>query len=267
MVRVTQKRKRSSTSSGRRIKRRRTTRRSRRGVAYTSQRGSAVANQFRSRRTSVRKYRRMIWDSTLFKQHYRSISSQAVTTNTPNNTVQATMNFVKALDNGAGLFWTSGGGTQSVDGGVTVPTFGSTIVVRGGTARITFAHNGTADTDDGVRIRVWAVWTGYEPANFPTPGTVPLEWDPTCHPSFQRNVGKLLYSREAIVVKGGESLTCTHRLRVQKLDKEIFSNNGSTLYWFYTVSQTSNNEAIAAAESVTATYSFNLSFSGDEDST
>lgn len=228
---------------------------------YTTQSGSGGQVNFRTRRISKRRYRRILWNDGILKTHYRSIGAQSTIVNTPNNVVQAAFNLVKALDNGAGVYYTGAGGLQPVDGGVAVPTFGGTITLRGGVSRLTLT---TRSTDDCVRVRVWAVWTNMAPAALPVTGTVPLDWDPSVIVSFQRNVGRVLFSREALLLPGANAVTYTYRFRTSRVDKEVFQNNGNTLYWFYTVMQTSNADIGPTLEQVEVVNSFNVSLSGDE---
>lgn len=263
------KRRRTSGSTFRRTNRRRFTRfrrrfRGKKNVSYTTQSGIGPTLGFRNRKTNRKRYKRVLWDSTMFKAHYRSIGSNFTITATPNNVTQSTQNRIKALDNAVDVFWAANGGAQSVDAATPVPIFGSTITIRGGIARITLT---TTSTDDPLRVRVFAVWTNKRPS-IPAGGTaVALDWDPSCFPSFDRIVGKVLFSKEALLLPGGNSLTCSYRLKAQRIDKETFNNDGNQLFWYYSVCQLSNVEAIAAAETVFAVTSFNLSFVGDEDNT
>lgn len=258
------KRRRHTSQPSRRTKRRvgRKKRSGRSGAlrGYTTQSGIGGANNFRSRRIRAKAYRKILWNDGLLKTHYRSIAASSTVTGTPNTVVDSTFQLLKGLTNGAGQFWEVAGGALPVDGGVAVPTFGQSITVRGGMARITLTTN---STDDGVRVRVWAVWSNERPS-MPVSGTVPLDWDPSVLPSFQRNVGRILMSREALLLPGSNGLTLTYRLRPQRIDKEVFQNDGNSLFWFYTVMQTSNNDIGPLAEAVTVVRSFNLSFTGDE---
>lgn len=258
--------KRKRVMAPRRNVRRRFTRKSRmprRAIikSYTTQSGSGGSVNFMNRRQSTRRYRNIIWNDSILKTHYRSISAQAVDQATPNNVIQSRFNRIKALENGVGLFWTVAGGAMPADGGVAVPGFGTSITLRGGVSRLTLTTN---STDDTVRVRVWAVWTSLNPSGIPAAADVPLDWDPSIIPSFRRNVGKVLFSKEAMLLPNGGGVTCTYKFRVQRIDQEVFNNNGNTLFWFYTICQTKNNDIGPLAEIVTAVSSFNVSFVGDE---
>lgn len=239
---------------------RRKGRRGRRTTTYTTQSGTGSSSNYRGRRMSGRKYRSILWRDTIMKQHYRSIGSKFTATATPNNVTQCTVVTFGALDNGVAQFWETAGGATGVDAGVAVPIFGSTIILRGGVARLAIS---SSSTDDPVRVRIWAVWTTANPSLIPANGTYPLDWDPSTIPTPQREFGKILFNKEAMLL-GGNTVTCTYRHKVQKIDKEEFQNGGRRLIWVYSVAQLNNTEAILAPESVTAVASFNLSFSADE---
>jgi len=230
-------------------------------TSRSSQFGKAAFNGFRSRKVRTSTFRRWLWRDTAYKAHYRSVAALSADVSTPNHTVQATWGTNRALFNGVGDFWTTAGGATPIDEGTTVPTFGETIVLRGGLARITFSSNAT---DDAVRIRCWAVWAKSNPA-LTISSPVPLEWDPSCWQDFAR-FGRVLDMREIMLIPGSRPFDMTWRYRPQKIDKEIFNtSNGNQLYWMYTISQTNNTEGPpATAEVVRVTVSYNTSFSADE---
>jgi len=229
-------------------------------TSRSAQFGKAAYNGFRTRKTSVKTFRNWLWRDTAYKAHYRSIAGFSGNVSTTNDTTLATFGANRALFNTVADFWVPLGGANPIDLGTPVPTFGETIILRGGISRITFASN---STDDAVRVRCWAVWANPNPTlNNISP--VPIEWEPSCFEDFKR-FGKIMDMREIMLIPGSRPFDMTWRYKPQKIDKEIFNtSNGSQLYWMYTVSQCNNTELIPAAETVTVTISYNVSFSADE---
>lgn len=263
------KRKRSSGSSRtvrRRFHRRRRTRRPQQKLkAYSGEYGKTYSTGFKTKKTKGTKYRRHLWDSTLYKAHFRSIAGLSAIVSTPNDTIQATLERRRALFNGIDNFWTAAGGSTTIDAGVAVPTFGRTIVIRGGILRLTITNN---STDDTLKVKVWLVWANPTTESpIATPATVPFEWDPSCSADFTQ-FGKVMAQRETTLLPLSRPMEVVWRLQPQKIDRDTFGGNaGRQFFWWYSIGQLNNTEIVPAAESATVINTFNISFVGDEDNT
>jgi len=234
----------------------------RNGRTTTNRASTATTIGFRSRKTSTRAFRRMLWRDTLNQTHHRSLLDQTVVISTPNNITQGTLSILEGLPNS---FWTSAGGTLAHDTATPVPLFSGDLVLRGGISRITLTNRvNPVDTmpSDPVRVSIFAVWTKKVPALLTFPSPVPTMWDPSTVPDFL-SYGRVLFKREALLKGDGEVISCYFRYKVQKIDRPVFLGNGGRLQWFVVVSQTSNTEAIAAPENVDVVLSHNVSFTGD----
>lgn len=178
---------------------------------------------------------------------------------TPNNASEAAL-FINFPGN---AFWTTGGGALPHDTGVPLPTFNGDIILRGGIIKLAFTNMWqTTDTrgSDPVRITLFAVWTKPELPPIAFPANVPILWDPSHVPDFHQ-YGKVLYKKEWLLKGDSEVCELTHRLRTQKIDRYIYTDNGSRLGFFYLLSQTSNTDS--SSEAVTVTSSISFSFSAD----
>lgn len=265
MARTTQTRKRSRGFSGTRFAKRRRVfrRRRRRGrlQGYTSRNSAptSIAN-FRTRKTRTSVYRRRLWNSTQDKSHYRSILASTVPVSTPTNLTTATLTVINPGNN----FWTAAGGAVSEDTGVPVPTFSGDIIFRGGVSKLTVANRTfatEATATDCVRVTIFTVWNNMDLPGFSFPTTVPISWDPSCFPDFQRN-GKVIGRKEAILQASGEVVEVVFRHKIQRIDQNVYTNFGNRLAWFVLVSQCSDSD-IAVAEVVDITTSHSYSFSAD----
>ncbi|QQL09575.1 capsid protein [Marmot associated feces virus 5] len=242
-------------------RRRRSTKRSggRRTTDYTSlnTRGHAVG--FRSRKTSRGAYRRHIWNSTLFKDHYRSISTQATGFNTPASTTTSVVLFFNMYNHsttGANPFWETSGGAQPIDEGENVPDF-ENVVLRGGKYEMTIANQSTND----IKVKLYRVTTGNNPdlTLNPSPlGSVDQQWDPSVEPDFYRNMGKPWMSRE-VLIEGGNAYTFVTRFKSQKIDERSYQLQSRAPYIFIQV----GNVGSSVANAFEVKRGYNLSYSGD----
>lgn len=246
------------------FRRRRFRRGSRFGGTTNRASGPTSIGRFRTRKTPKSVFRRWLWQSTMSKSHYRSIRATTTAMSTPNDIVNATLAvFIPGTD-GINPFWTTGGGFQPEDTGIT-PTFLGDITLRGGVSRISIANRVTvaeATATDAVRVTVFTVWNNPNVPGFTFPATVPITWDPSVFPDFQRN-GKVIGRKEAILSATGDTLELFFRHKIQLIDQPVYNNNGSRLAYFVLVSQVTNTEAVAAPETVDVVLSWNYSFSAD----
>jgi len=80
---------------------------------------AAQSTGFRGRKTSRRAYRKHLWNSTLFSTKYRSLGNFGSTVSTTSKYNISTVSLFNLLRFGTNAFWTTGGGLQPHDFGVT----------------------------------------------------------------------------------------------------------------------------------------------------
>jgi len=241
--------------------RKRTTRRGgRRTSDYTgfNTRGTSVG--FRGRKTSRRAYKRHIWNSTIFKAHYRSIltvTEDSPTTPASPNTGQIFFYNMYNFGPGQSPFWTTAGGAQELDNGDGVPEFGDEIILRGGLFRLNIRNGSIGD----IRIRIWRFTTGNNPDLTLIPSDLAPQdqmWDPSVIPDFYTQVGKPFMSRE-VILEEGKSYTFTTRFKSQKIDQNAYENNSRSPF----VMIMASNIGTAGAQPYSITRGYNVSYSGD----
>lgn len=241
-------------------KRRRTTRRGRKSNAFTSQSGSGGAVNYKARKTSRRTYRNYLWNSTLFKDHYRSIGAVAVTLNTPAAVTTMSVLAEKALDNGVASFWLAAGGAINHDPAQSLPTFSGDVILRGGKIGLRLANvldtvASAATTIQGTAMLIRTT-KNFVSASITTPQ--PVGWDTSLIPDFDTKVGKILY-RKNFLLKDSDTALIEYRLRLQKLDVGDFAANYNTYIWVILAGNTDNS----SSHGVSVTKFYNLSFAAD----
>lgn len=202
----------------------------------------------------------------MMQTKYRSIRDETGQMVTPNNTSSA--NYYIFQPNGT--FWLVAGGAQPHDQAVAVDTFTGDIILRGGITKFVVTNNPNellSSASDPVRVQIFMVWTNKDPGTAtvfpgPFPVNVPTTWDPTVVPEFTR-VGKLISRREFLLKGDGESCEVIFKHKVQKIDQAVHITGGGRLFFFVTVNQLSNTEAVPAPETLTWIMSHNLTFTGD----
>lgn len=237
-------------------KRRGFKKRGRKVQSATSKSGFARAvGTFKSRRVSARRFRSNLWNSTLFKSHYRSVYGTSVVESTNVAANVGNVNGTLALHPDANLFWTGAGGANPLDVGGGIPGFNGDIIIRGGIIGMTLA-NDLADTTS-QKIKVFLVKTGkaFDLAGFPT--SVQVGWDPTIFPDFTTNIGRVLLSRE-VLLENVNSVDITYRLPVMKIEQVDFTLGKDQFFWILI-----GNSPSGTSATYTRTAYFNLSFSGD----
>lgn len=244
----------------RKFKKRKITKRvfkKRRGTGLTSQSGVGSAFGFRSRRVRPRRWRNMLWASTLQRQHYRSNWAVNVNFNTAASVVSAQVRLLNADDNGTAPFWQSLGGAVTPDTGVAVPTFTGDIVLRGAQMGLILG-NPTTTLNDGLRFNILLVKStqDFDTTGFPT--SVPIGWDPSLHPDFRRRIGTIMLNRQ-VLVSQNEVAEIKYRRRIQKIDQGDYAAGVERFYWVVIVS----NSYLGSVQDVSVTSYFNGSFSGD----
>lgn len=243
-------------------RKRKFTRRPRRTTDYTSLATRGTSIGFRGRKTTRRAYKRHIWNSTIFKTHWRSIQTLASGFTTPASDATA---FVSVFNmyRETNAFYVTAGGALPTDTGGAVPQFVGDVILRGGKYEMTI-HN---SSDNDVKITLYRMMTVNEPdfgtANdWPADGltAVPQAWDPTTVPNVNTQVGKTWMARE-VTLEGGNSYTFVTRFKMQKIDKDVYAADSKAPYMIVKY----GNVGTATANSIVIKRSYNLSFSGDAD--
>lgn len=250
--------------TGRIMKRRRFARRTR-TKTWTSQ--SATGNQFqyKSRKISKSRWRNKLWNDTLASQHFRSNGNG--TTNIESSTTQGQGAVSLQLPTFIGTpgpttaFWTAAGGLEITDEGGTAVTFDETdLVIRGGRIGITLTCPDTITEELAVTIAVVSIVQNPDYQLLPT--LIPYGSMMDGGPDFTRRLGRILYSKSAIMSNAYSSFTLEHRLRVQKIDQETWGTVlGGQIGFIVTVTPMQSNPA--TPYELPAVVYHDLSFTGD----
>lgn len=210
---------------------------------------------FRAKKTSVKKYRNMLWESTLFKAHWRSIYAASQVLNTAATAYQANVSLIQALHPDGNFFFQTFGGCIPIVVGGGVPTFESELIVRGGIIGLTLA-NDIADAGP-IKLNVMLVKTSFEYNISTVPTTAFVGWDPSSIADFAGLVGKVIMRKE-VILENTSTADLTWRLPVFKCQQEPFVGGSNAYLWVVLA-----NSPIGAVNTFTATAYFNISFSAD----
>lgn len=243
------------------IRKRRFTR-SKRTTDYTSLNTRGTSVGFRGKKTSRQAYKRHIWNSTIFKTHWRSIQTLASGFATPASDSTALVS-VFNMYRETNPFYIVAGGAIPTDTGGNVPQFVGDVILRGGKYELT-VHNSSVND---VKIILYRMTTVNEPDfgtlnDWPADGLtqVPQAWDPTTVPNVNTQVGKTFMARE-VTIEGGNSYTFVTRFKMQKVDKDVYAADSRSPYIIVKY----GNVGTATANTIVIKRSYNLSFSGDAD--
>lgn len=234
-------------------KRRRTTFK-RRGVNQTSKATTGQSLAFKAKRLSRKRYKNLLWTSTIMAPHYRSLQSNAATIVTQANEAVGTIGLDRPLRLGSNAFWVTAGGAQNINFGTTIPLFSGDIILRGGMWGMQF-RNGSATLPIGIKVYV-----GRTMAN-PTaslPGTSNVGWDPSLVSEFKSEYGKITYNT-VVQLEPGESFKLERRVGIQKIDQNVWSAYGNMPFVLVHVYNIGHATAVTCN---VLTY-YNLSFSAD----
>lgn len=261
-------RKRSRPSSGpfrtkrrRVMKRRRITRKS---TNWTSQSSKGGGLGFSNKRTSRRQFKRILWNSTVPQNHFRSNGASTTNILTPAGAGTAstmTVTVIASRRPASTNFYVAAGGAINPDGGA-IPTFltNADITVRGGIygLRLCNAPDLTDTDKDPVSCIVYAIRTtkNWNSTNVPT--SVNVGWDPTLTQDFQTNIGKVIF-RKNFLINDGEVINIERRMAIQKIDQTEYVNSISEIVWFIL----SGNTSSITSKVVLGTTYHNLSFVAD----
>lgn len=228
--------------------------RARKTLDYTSLNQTGHNVYFRGKKTPKSVFRRHLWDSTLFKQHYRSVISVSSTISTPATYTTGTLQGINMYQTPGGAFWQVGGGALPPDVGGAVPTFTGDIILRGGRFELNIHNPNLTD----VRIKLMQLTTVATPDFTLEPVTPPFTWDTSAQQDFNQRLGKPFIIRE-VTIEGGQSYTYTTRFKMQKIDQGVYAQQGRSPVLYLLAS----NIGSTVAASIRVTTGFNLSFSGE----
>lgn len=235
--------------------------RGRKSNAFTSQSGSGGAVNYKAKKTSRRAYRKHLWDSTLFKEHYRSLGSVSTTLNTPATFNTMSILAEKAIDNGTSTnFWLSTGGALAPDPLQALPAFSGDITIRGGKIGLRIANTldsvASAATTMHGTVMLVRTTKNFSSGAITTPQLV--GWDTSLIPNFDTSVGRVVY-RKNFLLKDSDTALIEYRIKLQKIDVGDFNATFNTYLWVLMVGNVDN----ASAHGMTVTKFFNLSFAAD----
>lgn len=240
-------------------KRRTVRRRVRRGqkfTSYTTKSGAGRTFGFKAKRISKRRWNNMLWNSTLQKNHYRSEGVLRSIVATPVTNINMVTGIVEALDNGTAPFWTTAGGLQVQNAGVTPPLFtDSNIILRGGKTGISISNPSTGTS---IAYSVWLIKSADRFSSTNIPALATVGWDPSVIPEFKNDVGFIRRSFTGLL-EPGTLFTAEHRLPVQKIDQVEWATLQKRWYWMVAIRDVDN----AAQQNIDILSYFNVSFSGD----
>ena len=204
---------------------------------------------FRARRLSKGNYRHLLWNDTLFKNHYRSASATSGALSTIANAAQMRVDFTTALQFG---------GAVEQDGGVLTFFASESIVIRGGIIKFSlFNPVLTTTASDVLKGIIFLVKTSkdFDSAFIPTAATV--AWDPSVQARFKDKVGHIIMQRE-FMLEDGNSSELSFRLPIQSVDNAALAVAAKTYVWIFCT-----NAMDGAARQFNYVASYNLSFCGD----
>lgn len=234
------------------FKKRRTLRRRRfNGRAKSSTRwtGGIADSNFRSRKITRSKWKKMLWDSTLQEEHYRSIGAQSGSFGTPATLTTCQIFAFTGDDNGVSVPWNVTGGLQHS------LNLTSNVVMRGGMHRLTVTNDAAVTTP--MMCMVYGMITN-DSADFTTlPTSAPIGWEPTVGPDFNEDIGRIVCNR-SFVLGNQDSVTISYRRSIKKINISEWIAGKRRFFWIVCI----HNLETSAAQNVTMIRSYNTSFCG-----
>jgi len=261
MARGTHTRKRSRPTSfkGRKTFKKRRTTRAKKAVNLTSQSGIGTSLQYRAKKVGRSAYKRLLWNASILKPKFRTVSSTNTTVATNANNVLMTT-FVRSATNfGVGAFWTALGGAITPDAASALPVFDADITVRGGIigCRITNVVD-TAVASTGTISGTMMLIRSTKAFNAAViPASVSLGWDPTYVNDFNTTIGRIVM-RKTFLLRDTDVAMLEWRLKIHKVDQTDYNNFFNQFIWVLVLNTTDN-----IAHSVTVNTYYNMSFVGD----
>lgn len=186
--------------------------------------------------------------------HFRSnVAVNGIFTNA-GNAAQYQAHLVNALRVAGSQFYTTAGGLVLPDPPATTAFIGN-ITVRGGIIGIRVANiNSVAST---IETKIYLVKTSKAYNQLAFPANPFVGWDPSMQADFQRDIGRVIMVREALL-ENNASLDVKFRLRPFKIDRDEYEADKSSFVWVILQNDVEGN---ASALSVCGYY--NISFAAD----
>ena len=203
---------------------------------------------------SYSRLKRNLLMDTRANSHYRSYGIQTGNVSSAAFSSQVNLVTIKPVSNGSAAFWTTSGGAQELDSGITVPSFSGDIILRGGK----WTFNFTNTSNKTMKLYVYYVFTISRPDFTVIPATPFATWDPTLIPEFRDKVGKVQKS-EVVILKNGEGVAWERRIPTMKVDQFTWDSDGNIPILILGVQNLEENTIIAGS----AITGFNMSFAGD----
>jgi len=224
---------------------RRTKRKSAFAGTTSSAAGRPNALGFRTKRRSLRSYRRSLWNAGLNDTHWRSAGGAefALTLTTAGSVMDIRTPRMVPVD-----FWQSGGGFTGTG------TFNDTsdFTIRGGLCKLMLENDAATKA---VYCTVWLIYFTSETDSPSFPTTATIAWDPSLmesHRDFK------VIGRRHIELQPGGTATMNHRLTISRNDQDSWVAGYKQMYWVLGMYH-------GGADAVTFRYSIthNLSFTMD----
>ncbi|AJD07526.1 putative capsid protein [Sewage-associated circular DNA virus-17] len=200
------------------------------GTRSWTQGGSrAMDTRFRSRKLLNSGWRRHLWGQTLHLSPSRSalpvpIVQTSGTILGKGSAVLYWPTFNNAAPSAGNAFWTTAGGLNELDAGVTAPTFTSeNLIIRGGRIGITLTQLGSVSDDIGITVYTLAMAKNTATGRLVTP--VPWGVSIDSAPDFAE-LGKILDRKDYIMDANFRAVTIERRLKCQKIDMDQYSIQG-----------------------------------------
>jgi len=244
-------------------------RRAPRSSAFTDYKGNVTTFGFRGRKMRPTLYRRMLYNDTIAKNHYRSLLSETNNLLTEaGNALGLSYTLLPQMDS-LGVnnlaFWETG--VAQTDISQTPPTvWAGDIIQRGGAVKCQIFNPSNTDS---IGFKLFTVKTIKNPDQtlFPNASQVPRMWDPSTIPDFARKVGKVLNSREG-TIRVLSTSSVEYKLRVSKIDQDDFRTGAAAPFTLVAGNQivfvlALYNMSTTTAITVPVNVSCSISFSAD----
>lgn len=227
-----------------------------RSMAMTSKSISGTSFGFRSKKVSRSRWKKMLWDSTLQKPHYRNIASGSTGPACALNTGLMNYTVVNIIANS---FWTAGGGAQQLDNGTAVPNFSGDLIVRGGIVGIRICNVATGVRPIQCNLTLVKTCKDTDAFTAVWPRTANIGSDPTVFPDFKAATGFVI-ARRNFLLENSTVFDYKFRLPIFKTGQLEWNTDNIGRYCFIIgLSNCEDN----TADVVASTAYCNFSFCGD----
>lgn len=230
----------------RRSLKRRARRTSKKNAYTSSAKGNSTTIGYSRNKISPRAYRKHLWQSTLFSEHWRSILTNEFNMAPSNIGTTAAISTPNIIGD---AFWSAAGGFTGSG------TFNDTgaFTVRGGMCKL-MMHN---DMSDPLIVTVYKMYFFSEADSGSFPATPDSAWDPTYLANFSRDY-KVLSQRE-FNIREQDIVTLTHKIRPFRTTQDNWNAGNKKLFWCIKA----YNPSGTTGGNLRCHVSHNLSFTGD----